>query len=144
MSSVVVPWSGPEAEVRLTLTLRLPGRPTVELLPKASWLLTTGWVPKILPTMALPGWVVKARALAAAGLMAMVVELVLVRPLLANWMVMLVAVGCERLVKVTMPSLAVRLVVPCKVPLPALRAAVTTAELLALPLAALRRLPNWS
>ena len=39
---------------------------------------------------------------------------------------------------------AVRFVVPCRLPLPALRAAVTTVELSALPLAVLRTLPNWS
>ena len=56
----------------------------------------------------------------------------------------LVATFCERFVKVTTPFRAVRLVVPCSVPLPALRVAVTPVELSALPLTALRRLPNWS
>ena len=46
---------------------------------------------------------------------------------------------CDKLVKVTIPLAAVRLMVPWRVPLPAARAAVTT-ELLSL----LRRLPNWS
>src|SRR5438552_18824609 len=54
-------------------------------------------------------------------------------------MVMLVATMCERLVNVRMPPLAVRLVVPCNVPLPPLRLAVTTVEL-----SLLRRLPYWS
>ncbi len=45
---------------------------------------------------------------------------------------------------VTRPSAAVRLVVPCNVPLPARRAALTTVLLSIVPLAVLRRLPNWS
>src|SRR5262249_13606242 len=49
----------------------------------------------------------------------------------------------ERLLKVAMPLAAVPLRVPCKVPLPAPRAALTTV-LSVTPLALLRRLPNWS
>src|SRR2546430_100054 len=52
---------------------------------------------------------------------------------------MLVATLCERFVKVTTPPLAVRLVVPCKVPLPAPRLAGTT-----LVLSLLRRFPYRS
>ena len=65
-------------------------------------------------------------------------------PLPVKAIVMLVATLCDRLAKVTTPSTAVRLVVPCNVPLPALRAAVTSVLLSELPLAALRTLPNWS
>ena len=42
MSMLVVPWSGPVPPVRLTVRVRLPGRPTVDKLPKASWLWATG------------------------------------------------------------------------------------------------------
>ena len=56
---------------------------------------------------------------------------------------MYVATLCERLVNVTRPLIAVRLVVPCNVPLPVPRAAVTTV-LSDTPLAVLRKVPNWS
>src|SRR5205823_7648646 len=46
---------------------------------------------------------------------------------------------CDRLVNVTTPLFAARLVVPCNVPLPALRLTVTTVVL-----SVLRRLPYWS
>ena len=71
-------------------------------------------------------------------------ELVPVSPEALKARVMLVATLWERLVKVTRPLTAVRLVVPCKVPLPALRVALITVLLSAVPLAVLRRLPNWS
>ena len=48
------------------------------------------------------------------------------RPGLAKSMLIVVATLCERLVKLTRPLTAPRLVVPCKTPLPALRVAVTT------------------
>ncbi len=69
----------------------------------------------------------------------MVVEVALARLSAVNCRVMLVATSCERSVNVTRPLAAVRMVVPCNGPLPALRAAVTTVLL-----SALRRLPNWS
>src|SRR5436190_7089777 len=67
---------------------------------------------------------------AAAGLTAIVLELLPLKPEALKASVMLVATLWERLVKVTRPLTAVRLVVPCKVPLPALRVAVTTVVLL--------------
>src|SRR2546425_4387635 len=144
MSRLVAPCKAPAPLVRLTFTFRLAGKPTAELFPKASWLLTTGWVPKTDPAVALPGCVVKASRLAGAGLMAIVVEVALVpgMPGLLNRIVMLVATLCDKLVNVTSPLTAVRLGVPCKFPLPSLRLAVTTVLLSALPLAALRQLPN--
>ena len=81
---------------------------------------------------------------AAAGSTSMVVDVALTRLPLLNRMVMLVATLCDRFANVTRPLPAVRLVVPCSVPLPALRLAVTTVALSALPLAELRRFPNWS
>src|SRR5437667_1145077 len=141
-SRLAIPCKGPVPLVRFTVTFRLAGKPIAELFPKASWLLTTGWVPKTDPAVALPGCVVKASRLAGAGLMAIVVELALVRLPLLNRMEMLVATLCDKLVNVTSPLTAVRLGVPCKFPLPALRLAVTTVLLSALPLAALRQLPN--
>ena len=83
----------------------------------------------------------KARRLAAAALTAIESEIDGVAPVLVNWIVMLLATLCERLVNVTTPSTDVRLIVPCKVPLPARRVAVTTVPA-EMPLAALRRLPN--
>src|ERR1043166_8125629 len=75
----------------------------------------------------------------AAGLMAIESEVAPVRPLLEKLIVMLVATLWARLANVTTPATAVRVVVPCKVPLPALRVAVTA---VVLPLA--RRLPKAS
>src|ERR1051325_11205305 len=56
---------------------------------------------------------------------------------------MSLATVCERLTKLATPLVAVALRVPCKLPLPVARAAVTTV-LSVTPLATLRRLPNWS
>src|SRR6185369_11043166 len=53
----------------------------------------------------------------------------LVRPLLLKPRLIVLATLCERLAKTATPLRAVALNVPCKVPLPALRAAVTTVEL---------------
>src|SRR5215468_2199945 len=75
--------------------------------------------------------------------MAIRLELVPVRPLALKARVILVATLCERLLKLAMPLLAVALSVPCNVPLPAPRAALTTV-LSVTPLVLLRRLPNWS
>src|SRR6266576_2534418 len=73
----------------------------------------------------------------------MVLELVLLAPGALKTSVMLVATLWARSVKVATPSVVVAVSVPCRVPLPLPRAAVTTV-LLVTPLAALRRLPNWS
>src|SRR5215472_3107545 len=73
----------------------------------------------------------------------MMLELVPVRPEALKARVILVATLCERLSKLAMPLAAVAVSVPCKVPLPAPRAALTTV-LSVTPLALLRRLPNWS
>ena len=66
---------------------------------------------------------------AAAGITAMAVEVVLVKLPLVKLMVMFVATLCARLVKVANPFEAVAVSVPCSVPLPALRVAVTTVVL---------------
>ena len=77
--------------------------------------------------------------LAAAGLTAIVPEVALISVPLANWIVILVATLWDRLVKVATPLAVVIVKVPCNVPLPAARAAVTTVlESL------LRKLPNTS
>jgi hypothetical protein len=60
----------------------------------------------------------------------------LVRPLLLKLRLMVLATLWERLAKVATPLTAVALKLPCNVPLPALRTAVTTVEL-----SLLRRLP---
>src|SRR5947208_7741814 len=56
----------------------------------------------------------------------MVVEVAFVKVPLVKLIVMLVATLCARLVKVANPFEAVAVSVPCNVPLPALRVAVTT------------------
>src|SRR5258708_6213161 len=80
---------------------------------------------------------------AAAALTAMVLELVVLTPEALKARVMLVARWWARSVKVATPSVVVAVSVPCRVPLPLPRAAVTTVVLVT-PLAMLRRLPNWS
>src|SRR6185503_18292213 len=64
--------------------------------------------------------------MAAAGLTAIVVDVALVKLPLVKLMVMLVATLCARLANVANPFEAVAVSVPCNVPLPALRVAVTT------------------
>src|SRR5262245_65374466 len=71
--------------------------------------------------------------------MAMTLELVPVTPEALKARVILVATLCDRLVKVTRPATAVRLVLPWSVPLPAPRAALTVVLLLLV-----QELPNWS
>ena len=68
----------------------------------------------------------------------MLVEVAAVNAPLVKLMVILVARGCARFVKAATPPTAVMLVVPIKIPAPALRVAVTTSVSL------LRTLLNWS
>ena len=75
----------------------------------------------------------------AAELTTTLLEVAPITPDALKSMVMAAATLCERLVNVTTPATAARLVVPCRTPLPALRVAVTT-----VPLSLLRKLPNWS
>src|SRR5467141_3733795 len=77
--------------------------------------------------------------LAGAGVRAIEVEVAGDRPVLLKATVILVATLWERLVKLTTPFSAVNRVVPCKIPAPALRVAVTVVEL-----SEAIRLPNWS
>src|ERR1043166_1750231 len=79
ISMDVVPCSGPVPLVKATVRGRLEGKAELELLPNASTLLTTGWISKAPPAVALLGCVAKARALAVAGLTAIEVEVVLTR-----------------------------------------------------------------
>ena len=64
----VVPLSVPVPLVKAIETMRLFGRPTVELFPNASCVFTTGCWPKGEPARADPGWVVKASWVAVASL----------------------------------------------------------------------------
>ena len=80
----VVPCNGPVPESRLTVTLRLAGKPTVELFPNGSCELTTGDVPKTEPAAALPGVVVKASRSAVAGLIVMELDVTGVSAPLVN------------------------------------------------------------
>src|SRR5438046_616853 len=100
----------------------------------------TGWVAKGTPAVAVEeGCVWIVNWLAAAGLTATLPEVAPARVALAQSIVMVVATVCERLVKVTSPLAAVRLVVPCNTPVPALREAVTTVLM-----SLLHRLPKAS
>ena len=108
--------------------------------PNWSSMRTTGCWAKITPAVAVAeGCVARVSLLDAAALTATTLEVALVRLPLANWIVILVATLWERFAKVTIPATAVALVVPCKVPLPALRVAVTMVLK-----SLLRRFPNWS
>src|SRR5688572_17399862 len=55
ISSILVPDKVPLPEVRLTVTNLLAGNPALEKLPKRSWVLSTGWMPKGTPALAEPG-----------------------------------------------------------------------------------------
>src|SRR5215831_7434726 len=69
----------------------------------------------------------------------MLLEVAVVNPDELKSIEIVAATLCERLVKPTIPPAAVKLVVPCSVPLPALREAVTTVLL-----SAFLKFPNWS
>src|SRR6266700_2036194 len=134
VARVVVPLRLPLPLLRLILAA------TPEtLLPKLSCVRTVTAGLMAAPAMVLLGNCTKLRLAAAAGLTVMLLERALLRVLLVKAMVILVATLCARLVKVTTPLAAVRLVVPCNVPLPAARAAVTTVLL-----SLLRKLPKAS
>ena len=77
--------------------------------------------------------------LAAAGLTVTLDEVALTKLPLVNWIVMLVATRCDKFVKVAKPLRAVAVTVPCNVPAPAARVAVTT-----VPLSELIKLPKVS
>src|SRR2546425_9609355 len=79
------------------------------------------------------------KRLAGAALTATLAEVAPARPALAKSIVMLVATVWERLVNMSSPLTAVMMVAPWRVPLPALRVAVTTVVL-----SLLRKLPYWS
>src|SRR6266545_1303006 len=78
-----------------------------------------------------------ARWCAAAGATLIGLEVALVKVPLVKTSVMFVATLCDRLVNATTPLTVVAVNVPCRGPLPAPRATVTT-----LPLSVLRKLPN--
>src|SRR5882724_10818636 len=84
MSAVVAPCNDPPPLLRLKVRVRLAGKPFVELFPKLSRLLTTGCVAKVAPAMAPEGCVAKANTFAAAGLTAIIAEVVLERLPLVN------------------------------------------------------------
>src|SRR6266404_369178 len=143
---LVVPAASAVAAGRVAL-MSLELRPTVSLtlltrFQKASTALTV--TAKLLPTiwplgvpvlpLAVPGAALSPGTsncnwAKAAGLTRMLAEAALVRPLLEKLRLTVLATLCERLTNVTTPFTAVALKVPCKVPLPALRAAVTTVVL---------------
>src|SRR6266700_1385438 len=138
VARVVVPLRLPLPLLRLTL-ITTPET----LLPKLSCARTVTAGLMATAAMASPGDCTKLRLAGAAGLRAMLLERALLRELLVKAMVMLVATLCARLVKVTTPLAAVRLVVPCKADaedcVPTMAVAVTTVLL-----SLLRRLPKAS
>src|SRR3989442_624708 len=134
VTRVVVPLRLPLPLLRLMLAA------TPEtILPKLSCARTVTAGLMAAPAMALLGGWTKLRLAAAAGLTVMLLERALLRVPPVKAMVMLVAKLCAKLVKVTTPLAADRLVAPCKAPLPAARAAVTTVLL-----SLLRKLPKAS
>src|SRR5881409_3437264 len=100
----------------------------------------TGCWANALPAVAVEeGCVWTVRVVAAAGLTATLLEVAPVKAPVLKSRVMFSALLYERLVKVTTPLTAVRLVVPCREAVPRLRAAVTTVLL-----SLLHKLPNAS
>ena len=71
--SVPPPGLVPIASVMLALLV-------VTVLPPASWTLTTGWVPKLVPPVPPPGWVVNATFVAAPTVMLNAADVALVKP----------------------------------------------------------------
>src|SRR5439155_3924877 len=109
----------------------------VRKLPNWSSIRICGGGPKMTPAVpVLGGWVLMVSRLAAAGLTVTLDDVALTKLPLVNWIVMLVATRCDKSVKEARPFTAVAVAVPCKVPAPAARAAVTTvllSELIKLP-----------
>src|SRR5437762_11699722 len=96
ISRAVVPSSEPEPAVRARETLKLAGKPTLDVLPYASWALTTGWVASGEPVRVPPGWVVHTNWLAVAGLTTILAEVALVSPLAVTLSVIVVTTVWDR------------------------------------------------
>src|SRR5215475_2798523 len=103
------------------------------------WALGVPVLPLAVPGAAVSPGTNSCNCVKAAGLTTMLAEVAFVKPLLLKLRLMVLATLWERFAKVATPLIAVALNVPCKVPLPALRAAVTTVEL-----SLERRLPKAS
>src|SRR5258706_15042261 len=67
MFSEIVPVRVPVPDVKDTVTIRFALRPTVDRLPNASAVLTTGCCPNTWPAVARPGCVVKTSTVAVAA-----------------------------------------------------------------------------
>src|SRR5438093_6955851 len=139
ISRVVVPSSEPEPAVRARETLKLAGRPTLDVLPYASCALTTGWVASGEPVRKPAGCVANTNWVAVLGPTTMLPEVALVRPLAVKLSVIVVATLWDRFAKVAMPLTVVAVRVPWRVPVPALRATVITR-----PLSEVIKLPDAS
>ena len=103
--------------VVLSLAMRLPNESSIRI---------SGWSAKAAPAVAVAEgcfWITSL--LARAGLMATFAEVTDVRLPLVKSIVIVVARLCERFAKLTTPLSAVAVSVPCKIPMPALREAVT-------------------
>ena len=107
MSKEVVPCNGPVPLLNVRVTKRLEESPTPELLPNWSCDLTTGWIPNTEPATAAPGWVLKVRKVALAGLTTTFDETAAARLPLLKPIVIVLAIWCDRLVKLTTPLTAV-------------------------------------
>src|SRR5205823_9919885 len=109
-------------------------------LPNWSSMRITGcWANGAVTVAVADGWVWMAKRVAGAALTTTLPEVAVIKPGAVKLIVIVLATVWKRLLKVTMPLTAVAVVVPCKVPAPALRAAVTTVVL-----SEVIRLPNWS
>src|SRR5439155_401072 len=86
-------------------------------------------LPLAVPAAAVSPGASSCNLLKAPGLTTTLAEVAPARPLLAKSILIVVATLCERLVKLTTPLTAPRLVAPCKMPLPPFRLAVTTVVL---------------
>ena len=93
---------GPVASASVTVTVA--PRPTVDRLPKASSVLTTGCVPKALPAVAPLGEVVKASTVAVVGLTVNALLLPVVNPEAAALRVYVPTVSSRRPVPVMVPG----------------------------------------
>lgn len=111
----------PALSARLTLT---PLLDTLFPSPSCNCTVTAGL--SSAPAAALLGPCTNTSCAADAGLITMLLEVALVRLPLVNTIVMLLATLCDKLVNPATPLTAARLVVPCSVPEPEPRVAVTT------------------
>src|SRR6266566_10059843 len=133
-----VPSKLPVPALRVAVTV-LPLSVFTRLPNWSSMRITGCWANGAVTVAVADGWVWMANRVAGAALTTTLPEVAVVKPGAVKLIVIVLATVWKRLVKVAMPLTAVAVVVPCKVPAPAFRAAVTTVVL-----SELLKLPNWS